>query len=127
IPKSKVVSTDDLSISIQSFDYTLLDETSLRLVTDIAILGVYETEDNREAEGIELEQEVDGEEHYYQYDEQLTPFLEFGEQVQNDDYDLSAEARKVEDEEEEEETYPSMPVILKADETLPEWRGAQEE
>lgn len=74
IPKSRVQNMDELDLVIDSFDYTLEDEDTLVISTEISVVGVYEEElDAEEEPAEEREEQPLG----IPYQDMIVPFPDF--------------------------------------------------
>ncbi|MCU9614033.1 LysM peptidoglycan-binding domain-containing protein [Caldibacillus lycopersici] len=117
IPKTRIQSLEELNISIDSFDYTLTDNSSLKLTTDLSISGVYEedfTVEEREEE--DVYEEFFSHETLYttptNEEDTLTPFQDFDldSREENEEVTFTAEAKKVESQKEQEEEDIHVPI-----------------
>jgi stage VI sporulation protein D len=123
IPTNKVRSLDDIYVIIDSFDYELPDDGSLKLAADIIISGIYEGEARQEDYQASYEEEnnnvvalhADQTNHaeHTEFEVETRKLPEDQEVEQTNDYNMSAEA-----EVEEEQSYsPQIEMKSRAEET----------
>lgn len=104
IPKSRVQNLEELDLVIDSFDYTLEDDDTLVISTDISILGVYEEVADR-ADDEEQEEEVENETQFHEkpFEDTIVPLNDFDSDEDEEELTFTAEAQKEEVRPDEEE------------------------
>lgn len=76
IPKARIQNIEELDLVIDSFDYTLEDDDTLVISTEISVVGVYDEDfDIEEGKRAGEEEELDG----IPYQEMIVPFPDFDE------------------------------------------------
>jgi len=76
IPKARIQNIEELDLVLDSFDYTLEDDDTLVISTEISVVGVYDEDfDIEEGKRAGEEEELDG----IPYQEMIVPFPDFDE------------------------------------------------